>query len=83
MEDAGIFYGPLVYFAAILVHFVAVLVCFMVTWNIFPVLVCCTRKNLATLVLIVFVFFYKKNFLVTPIVYLVRCVASTRHPQTG
>jgi hypothetical protein len=31
----GTFYGPLVYFVVI--------------WYIFPVLVCCTKKNLATL----------------------------------
>jgi hypothetical protein len=36
MEDVGIFYGHLAYFVAI--------------WYIFPVLVCCTKKNLATLV---------------------------------
>jgi hypothetical protein len=42
MEAVGIFYGHLVYFVAV--------------WNIFwsfsifsPVLVCCTKKNLATL----------------------------------
>jgi hypothetical protein len=29
--------------------FVAILVYFMVIWYIFPVLVCCTKKNLATL----------------------------------
>jgi hypothetical protein len=54
-EDVGIFYGHLVYFTAIrnilrtygifyghIIYFVAI-------WYIFPVLVCCTKKNLATL----------------------------------
>jgi hypothetical protein len=35
MEDVGRFYGHLIYFVAL--------------WYIFPVLVCCTKKNLATL----------------------------------
>jgi hypothetical protein len=35
MEDVGIFYYHLVYF--------------IVIWYIFPVLVCCAKKNLATL----------------------------------
>jgi hypothetical protein len=36
MEDVGIFYGHLVYSTGI--------------WYIFPVLVCCAKKNLATLI---------------------------------
>jgi hypothetical protein len=56
MEDAGAFCGHLVYFTC------SHLVCFMVIWYILwslgifyghmvyiPVLVCCTKKNLATL----------------------------------
>jgi hypothetical protein len=46
MDDVGIFYGHLVYFTAIWHAF----------WtfgifcgNFFPVLVCCTKKNLATM----------------------------------
>jgi hypothetical protein len=49
MEDVGIFYGHLVYFIAIKNIF-GNLVNFMVIWHIFPILVCCTKKNLATLV---------------------------------
>jgi hypothetical protein len=37
LRPIGIFYGHLVYF--------------LVVWYIFPVLVCCTKKNLATLVI--------------------------------
>jgi hypothetical protein len=44
MEDVGLFYGHLVYiFFGQLVHF-------MVICKKNPVLVCCTKKNLATLV---------------------------------
>jgi hypothetical protein len=42
MDDAGIFYGPLVYFTTI----------WYILWffgTFFPVLVCCTNENLATL----------------------------------
>jgi hypothetical protein len=35
MEDVGLFYDHLVHFVGI--------------WYIFPILVCCTKKNLATL----------------------------------
>jgi hypothetical protein len=55
MEDVGIFYGHLVYFMAdwyileTIGKFYGHLVHFLVIWFIFPVLVCCTRKNLATL----------------------------------
>jgi Na+/H+-dicarboxylate symporter len=42
MEDVGIFYGHLVYFVAIW--------CILWLFGMFsPVLVCCTKKNLATL----------------------------------
>jgi hypothetical protein len=40
----GLSYGRLAYFGAIYVVY------FMVIWYIFPVLVCCTKKNLATLI---------------------------------
>jgi hypothetical protein len=63
MEDVGICYGHLVYvFYGHLVYFIAIwsillpfgifcshLVDFMVLWYIFPLLACCTKKNLATL----------------------------------
>jgi hypothetical protein len=50
--DVGKFYGHLVYFVAILVYFMAFwCVYFMVIWYIFPVLVRCAKKNLATLLL--------------------------------
>jgi hypothetical protein len=63
MEDVGTFIGQLFYFAAIwYVYFVAIwyilwpfgifcghLVYFVAIWYIFPVLVCCTKINLATL----------------------------------
>jgi hypothetical protein len=61
----GIFYGHLVYFKAIWYRclmaicyilrpfriYYGHLVYFMAIWYIFPVLVCCTKKNLATLFL--------------------------------
>jgi hypothetical protein len=43
MEDVDTFYEHLVYFVAIFVYFIVI-------WYIFPVLVCCTKKNLATLI---------------------------------
>jgi hypothetical protein len=49
MEDVGIFYGNLVYFTAIWY----ILCPFGISYGylvFFPVLVCCTKKNLATLV---------------------------------
>jgi hypothetical protein len=49
MEDAGIFYGFLVNFPA----FGHILLLFGISpppfWYILPILVCCTKKNLATL----------------------------------
>jgi hypothetical protein len=48
MDDVGIFYGHLLYFDAICC-ICGYLVHFMVIWYIFPVLVCCTEKNLAAL----------------------------------
>jgi hypothetical protein len=63
-EEVGIFYGNLVYFMAVwyilclfgiiyghLVYFITIWFVLMVPWYIFPALVCCTRKNLATLLL--------------------------------
>jgi hypothetical protein len=63
MDDVGILYGYLVYFVGIFMYiclfgiFYGYLVYFMVVWYIlwlfgifFSVLVCCTKKNLATLV---------------------------------
>jgi apolipoprotein N-acyltransferase len=43
-----LFCGHLVYITAIW-YILLPLVYFMVIWYIFPVLVCCTKKNLATL----------------------------------
>jgi hypothetical protein len=40
MEDSGIFYGHLAYFTVVQ---------FVFNWHIFPVLVQCRTKNLATL----------------------------------
>jgi hypothetical protein len=48
MEDVGIFYGHLVYFMAIW-HILRFLVYLKVNWYILPVLVSCSKKNLATL----------------------------------
>jgi hypothetical protein len=57
MEDVGTFYGHSVYFMATLsilwpfgigTYVVAIWLC-MVIWCIFPVLLCCTKKNLETL----------------------------------
>jgi hypothetical protein len=55
MENIGIFYGHLVYFTLIWYIlcpfgiFYGHLVYFVVIWTIFPVLVRCSKKNLATL----------------------------------
>jgi hypothetical protein len=53
MEDVGIFYGHLYYYFVAIFWlfciFCCLLVYFKVIWCIFPVLVCCTNKNLATL----------------------------------
>jgi hypothetical protein len=47
----GIFYGHLVHFAVFCYIFLTFgIVCFII-WYIFPVLVFCTKKNLATLIL--------------------------------
>jgi hypothetical protein len=40
LQPIGVFYNHLVYFTTI----------WYILWCIFPVLVCCTKKNLATLV---------------------------------
>jgi hypothetical protein len=48
MKDIGTFYGHFIYFHLVCMY-CGHLVYFMVIRNIFPVLVCCTRKNLATL----------------------------------
>jgi hypothetical protein len=48
MEDVDTFYDHLVHFTP-LGMFYGHLVYFMVIWYIFPVLVCWTKKNLATL----------------------------------
>jgi hypothetical protein len=55
MEYVGIFYGHLVYFRYSHLVFLRPIGCgylvyVMAVWYIFPVLVCCTNKNLATLV---------------------------------
>jgi hypothetical protein len=45
----GLFYGHLVYFVADwYTYLVAIFVYFIVIWYIFSLLVCCTKKNLAT-----------------------------------
>jgi hypothetical protein len=44
LEDFGVFYGHLIYIVYCYLEY------FVVIWYIFPVLVCCTKKNLATLV---------------------------------
>jgi hypothetical protein len=55
IENVGIFYGHLVYFKAVwsilwpFGIFYDHLIYFMAIWYIFPVLVCCIKKNLATL----------------------------------
>jgi hypothetical protein len=49
MKKVGLFYIHLKYVTAILYIF-AHIVSFGVIWYIFPVLVCCTKTNLATLV---------------------------------
>jgi hypothetical protein len=48
MEDVGTFYDHLVYFTTIW-YVLLPFGTFMVIWYVFPVLVCCTKKNLATL----------------------------------
>jgi hypothetical protein len=49
LENVGIFYGHLVYFTAILVYFVAIWYNSWLFGIFFPILVDCTKKNLATL----------------------------------
>jgi hypothetical protein len=53
MEDVGAYIWPFGLFYGHLVHFRPFgIFCgrfFMVIWYIFPALVCCTKKNLATL----------------------------------
>jgi hypothetical protein len=51
MEDDGTFFGHLVHFRSFVI-FWGQLVKLMVIWYIFPDLVFCTKKNLATLVTI-------------------------------
>jgi hypothetical protein len=48
MNDVGILYGHSVYFTAIW-YVLRPFGIFYVFWYIFPVLVCCSKKNLATL----------------------------------
>jgi hypothetical protein len=47
MEDTGIFYGLLVHFACNVVYFVAIWYILWLFGILFPVLVFCTKKNLA------------------------------------
>jgi hypothetical protein len=49
MKEVGLFYSHFVYFTAIW-YIYGHLVYFVVIRYMFPVLVCCTKKNLATLV---------------------------------
>jgi hypothetical protein len=49
MKDVDLFYGHLIYFTANWYTCYDHLAYFVVIWYIFPVLVCCTKKNLATL----------------------------------
>jgi hypothetical protein len=55
MEDVGIFYDRLVYFTANwYTYFMAI---WYILWSfgiLFPILLCCTKKNLATLMSTVF-----------------------------
>jgi hypothetical protein len=48
MEDVGILYGHLVFFTPIW-HIFSFLVYFKVIWYVLPVLVSCSKNNLATL----------------------------------
>jgi hypothetical protein len=50
-EKNGVFYGPLVFLLQFGL-FCGHLVTFVVIWYIFPLLVCCTEKNLATLIVV-------------------------------
>jgi hypothetical protein len=54
MEDVGTFYGHLVYFMAIR-HILRPIGISKVIWYILPVLVSCSKKNLATLFTTVYV----------------------------
>jgi hypothetical protein len=50
MEDVGIFYGHLVYFMAIGYMWWQIVIFYLCLFGaFFTVLVCCTKKNLATL----------------------------------
>jgi hypothetical protein len=50
MKDVGLFHGHLVYFTYIRLLFLMDICFFVEIWYIFPFLVRCTMKNLATLV---------------------------------
>jgi hypothetical protein len=55
----GPIYGHLVYFVAILEYLMVIyVVYFVVIWYIFPLLVCCTKKNLATSYEYIYVYMY-------------------------
>jgi hypothetical protein len=50
MEDGVLFYGHLVHFTVFCYILWNIMVQFVAIWYIFPVLLFCTKKNLATLV---------------------------------
>jgi hypothetical protein len=50
MEAVGIFHGHVVYFKAVWYICWPFGIFYIGIWYIFPVLVCCTKKNLATLI---------------------------------
>jgi hypothetical protein len=54
MESVGIYYALLVYCTAIWYTYLGSFCIFVVIWYIFPVLLCFTQKNLATLVYFIF-----------------------------
>jgi hypothetical protein len=63
MEDAGILYGHLVNYQAIWYIFGTLVGIFCVFWYIFPILVYCATKNLATIQTSSLVRFKQNNFI--------------------
>jgi hypothetical protein len=71
----GLFYGHLAYFVAIWQFF-------MVIWYIFPVLVCCTKKNLATLFQTAFSRTLKGYLCTRYTIFILQSVVRHRPPVT-
>jgi hypothetical protein len=83
IEDVGIFYGYLVHLRAFGI-FYGHLVHFVVIWYIFPVLVFCTKKNLATLLSVILRLFFRGGAFAQDQIEKKNCLRSkeAQHPKT-